>query len=98
MRLIVAKRSSPNGLVLIVTDKEIMGKVFEEKKKVLDLRNKFYQGEEWEAPEVEKILETAYLLHLTGTNAVNLGIKKEFVNQKKILMVRGIPHAEVIRG
>ena len=56
MTLIVNVKESSTGVLLIVTDKEILGKKFEEGKKQLDLTSDFYKGEEKSKEEVKKMI------------------------------------------
>lgn len=97
MTFIVSEKSAPNGMILVITDKEILGKVFEEGKKVLDLRAKFYLGEEKSVDEVLALAENAYIFHLTGIKAVGLGLKEKWIEKGKVLVVKGIQHAEVVK-
>ena len=97
MTFIVSEKSAPNGMILVITDKEIMGKVFEEGKKVLDMSAKFYLGEEKSVGEVLAMAENAYIFHLTGIKAVGLGLKEKWIEKGKVLVVKGIPHAEVVK-
>ena len=96
MAFIVSEKEGPNGLLLVVTDKEILGKTFEEGKLHLDLTHEFYQGEEKTHDEVENLFTKARDIHLTGKESVALGIEKNLVNSDKVLWVQGIPHAEVV--
>lgn len=98
MIFIVNGRQGPHGLILVITDKEILGKVFEEGKLQLDLSKEFYQGEEMSKEEVVALLEQAQHIHLTGKESVKLGIEQRFVEKKRILVVQGVPHAEVVSG
>ena len=96
MNFIVAKKSSENGLLLVVTDFDILGKSFEEEKVQLDLTKKFYKGEEKNKEEVKKLIKESRHVHLTGKEAVALGIEMGLVDSKKILYVQKVPHAEVL--
>lgn len=96
MKFIVSEKNTENGTILVVTDAEILGKVHLEGKKQLDLSKRFYQGEEKSPVEVEEMVERAYILHLTGKNAVELGIQLGIVDKNKILVIKGIPHAEAV--
>ena len=96
MTLIVNEKQGPHGLLLVVTDKDILGKVFEEGKVQLDLRKKFYQGDKKTKEEVKKIIVAARHVHLTGKDAVAIGLELDLVNQKKILFIQKVPHAEVM--
>ena len=96
MKYIIAKKSGPHGLLLVITDANLLGKKFEEGKIQLDMSKEFYQGEEVSKQEVLNFLETAQHLHLTGKEAVALGVAAGRVDKKKILLVCEIPHAESV--
>ena len=46
MNFIVAQKQGPHGIILIVTDKDLIGHLFSEGNKQLDLTKEFYHGEE----------------------------------------------------
>lgn len=96
MKFIVVEKQSENGLILVITDEDILNKTFEEGKKQLDLTKGFYQGEKRNKEEVIKKIRTARLLHLTGKEAVSLGIELNLIDLKQILIIQDIPHAEVV--
>ena len=89
-------KQGPHGKMVIVTDKNILGKKFEEGKLQLDFTQKFYQGEEKDYAETKEIMLMAQHLHLSGEDSVALGLDLKFVDQKKILRIKNIPHAEVV--
>ncbi len=90
----VSEKNTPNGILLIVTDTNLIGKSFEEKNTQLDLTKKFYSGEEKTVEEVKKLFKNAYIIHLTGENSVTLGQEMSLV--QKIITVDNVPHAEVL--
>lgn len=94
MEFIVSEKDTPNGIILVVTDKGLVGKIFEEGNKQLDLSKKFYQGELKNEEEVKKLCKDSYIIHLTGEKAVSLGKKIGLV--KKIITIDNVPHAEVL--
>ncbi len=96
MNFIVSQKQNENALLLVVTDTDILGKKFEEGKVQLDLTKKFYQGEEKNKEEVEKLIKEAKYIHLTGKEAVAIGVEMKLVDNEKILYVQGVPHAEVL--
>ena len=96
MNFIVAEKSTANGLLLVITDKDLIGKKFEEGKKQLDLSNKFYQGEEKTEEQVKELIKSAYILHLTGERILKLISELGLVDLSKVLKIKNIPHAEVV--
>jgi len=96
MEFIVSEKNSSGRLLLVISDKEVIGKIFTEGRKQLDLTKEFYQGDKREVEYVLQKLEEVYIAHFTGKNAVALGIKLGLVDKDKILVVDNIPHAEVV--
>ena len=92
--MIVNQKNTPNGTILIITDSDLIGKIFEEGKKQLDLTKEFYQGEEKNVEEIKQLLNDAYVLHLTGKEAVAFGKELDLVD--KVITIKDIPHAEVL--
>lgn len=98
MDFIVSRKETGHGLLVVVTDKDILGKTFEEKKRQLDLAKKFYQGDLKSKEETKKIIVDARHVHLTGKGAVAIGVEMDLVDPEKILYVQNVPHAEVTKG
>lgn len=98
MKFIVSIKNSTNGLLIVITDQNLLGKKFEQGKLQLDLTKKFYQGEEKDEKEVKDIFKKAQHLHVTGERAVALCIELKLIENGKILWIAGIPHAEIVLG
>lgn len=96
MTFIVSEKVQQNALLLVVTDKDLLGKRFEQGRLQLDLTKEFYQGEEKSREEVKGLFLKAKHLHLTGKEAVALGVELKFVDQDKVLYIDSVPHAEVV--
>lgn len=92
----VVQKESKFGLLLVITDAVLIGKTFIEGRKQLDLTKKFYQGDIKSREEVKKLIFSARHLHLTGKEAVAIGVESGMINGKKILQVHRVPHAEVV--
>ena len=93
--MIVKIHESPNGKILVVSDKDIIGKIFEEGKLQLDLSKQFYRGEEKKEEKIKELIEEVYIAHVTGKKSIAFFKKLELVDEDKIVVVSGIPHAEV---
>lgn len=98
MKFIVTEKNSTPGLLLVITDEDILGRKLVEGKKQLDMTAKFYRGEKRTQEEVKKLIPKARHLHLTGKHIVALAIELDLVNPKHILWVEKVPHAEVVGG
>jgi uncharacterized protein len=96
MKFTVTVKQGPHGNILVVTDAERIDTVIEKGNVQLDLTAQFYQGEEKTKEDVKAMMLTCSHLHLTGKNAVAIGVEMEFVDTTKILFVNGVPHAQVV--
>ena len=98
MKFVVTEKQTPNGMILVVTDADILGKKHEEGKKQLDLENKFYQGEEKDEKQVLSCFKklTFYILLNSGGGISSL--KEGLVEKGKVITIKGIPHIEVLLG
>ena len=92
----VTHKKGPHGLIIVVTDTEILGKYFHEDNRQLDLRSQFYQGEEMDEEKTKVIMHSGSIIHFTGKNSVALGISLDLIEEKNVLIVQDIPHAEVV--
>ncbi|MBS3123930.1 DUF424 family protein [Candidatus Woesearchaeota archaeon] len=97
-KLIVSEKESQNGLILVITDIDLLGKKFEEGNRQLDLSKEFYKGTERDKEWIKKMSEKARHFHLTGKEAVALGIELELVKVENILYVQKVPHAQAVVG
>lgn len=98
MDYIASKKQSQFGVLVVVTDSNLIGKRFEQKRLQLDLTKKFYQGEVKSKEEVKQMMMTARHVHLTGKGAVAIGVEMDLVDPKKIIFIDKVPHAEITNG
>lgn len=96
MVFIVSEKEGQNGMLLVVTDKDILYQKFTEGNKQLDLTKSFYRGEETSKEKILKLFLEARDIHLTGKHSVGLGVESGYVDTEKILYVQKVPHAEVV--
>ncbi len=98
MQFIVSEKKSGQGLLLVVIDEDILGKRFEEGRKQLDLSADFYAGEKKTKEEVKQLIPKAKHMHLTGKHSVAIALEMDLISSRRILWVKGVPHAEVVSG
>jgi len=81
--------------VIVVSDKELLGKKFEEGKLQLDLCSSFYAGEEKDKEEIKELLKDPCTIHLTGEETIAFFLELGLIDKERVLLIKGIPHAEV---
>ena len=61
------------------------------------MTKEFYRGREARKEEIKEIIPQARDIHLTGKEGVALGVELDLVDSRRILYVKKVPHAEVVR-
>jgi hypothetical protein len=84
-------------VMIAACDKNLCGKTFEEGDLVLQVEKSFYGGELKGKEEVRSLLAEATIANLVGKDIVELAIREGVIDSKNVLMVKGIPHAQMVR-
>ena len=93
----IAKIHKADGkVILAVCDSSLKGKCFEENGLQLDLKSNFYKGEEMDEKRLLEYFKVANIINLVGEKSVEVGIKAGVVDKKKIIKIKGIPHAQAV--
>ena len=82
--------------VVAISDKELIGKVFSEGKYELRISEFFYKGKEVNEDEAKEIMMNANNLNIVGERSVNIAIRLGLVNEKNVLNIGGVKHAQSI--
>jgi hypothetical protein len=96
MSFLVRIHQREHQLIAAVIDKELLGKLIQENDVQLDLRSDFYKGKEMNEQAARKIMRAASQLNLAGQHAVQIGIEEGLVDPAHVLLVGGVPHAQVV--
>lgn len=94
--IVKINKSQDGKIVVCVCDSSIIGKIFEEGKKQLDLSSDFYKGEERSDKEICDLMRTSYIINLVGERAVRLALKEGLISHKSIIKISEIPYAQAI--
>ena len=83
--------------VVSVCDSELIGKKFEEGLKQLDLRERFYKGEELSEEQVIQMLQEQTkedaTFNIVGSNSINAAIKAGIIDESAVAKTADIPYA-----
>jgi len=95
--MIAKKHKTHEGKIIVsVCDSDLMGKVFDDGKLQIDLSSDFYKGEELDENKTFELLKNCYLAVFVGKKSVDFGIKKQIIDESKIIKVKEIPFAQVL--
>lgn len=86
--------------VVAVCDSNLIGKIFEEEKLQLDVKESFYKGEEKSKEEVKDILQKMALedatFNIVGNESVETALEAGIITQDLIGEIQGVPFALVL--
>ncbi|MBI5060934.1 MAG: DUF424 family protein [Candidatus Aenigmarchaeota archaeon] len=84
-----------NDTLLAVADAALLGKELKEGNHKIMVSD-FYRGELCGAETIRKLVKSATIINIMGENAVSLFVKENIVKKENILLIGGVPHAQVI--
>ncbi len=86
--------------VVAVCDKELLGKVFEDEKFRLDVKESFYKGKQVSEAELLKIIKNLSMedatFNIVGRNSVNTALKAGVITREGVKEIQGVPFALVL--
>ncbi len=86
--------------VVAICDSELLGQVYEEGEKVLEVRENFYNGEEIEEEKLIKILQDLAAedatFNIVGKRSVEAALKAGIISKEGIKKVQEVPFALVL--
>lgn len=86
--------------IIAICDSDLIGKVFEEDKFQLDVKESFFKGKEKTKQEVLQIMQDMAkedaTFNIIGPEATELAIEAGIITQEGIKKIQGIPFALVL--
>ena len=83
--------------VVAICDKELIGKVFLEGEKILDLKSSFYDGEEIKKENLKKTIEDSYFITVIGENSTKYVLDLNLLDTDSIKRIKNIPYSLILR-
>lgn len=91
--IFVKEHEHQHRKLLAICDGNLIGKIFEEANKMLNVSKSFYQGEPMFEKDILQIIDENVLLNIVGEESVNFALKNKLIDKKGIIKIKGIPHA-----
>ena len=88
---------SPSGEVLAVCDEELLGQSFSEGELRLKVGQGFYGGDTVTETVLLEYLCRANSINLVGNESVAVAIREGYVDEKCVISIGGVRHAQVLR-
>ena len=83
-------------LVLAACDDELVGNVYEEGKKILDLSSSFYKGDKVSDDDFFAIAKKCYLINAVGKNTISVLSEEGIISEEDTKKINGVPYVQVV--
>ncbi len=96
----ISTRTHLNGgkKILAACDEEILGKTFKGNGLCITVFESFYGGKIVTEDEFTDMMTYVSIMNLVGNKTVDLAIKAGYVDEKRVLVIGGIKHAQVVKS
>ena len=85
------------NVLVAACDKEVLGKTLKHGNTVVEINRAFYEGEYVSDEELQKALQKATTANLFGEKTIKCAIKCGFIDPDSVIMIDGVPHAQIFR-
>lgn len=83
--------------MLAACDVELLGKTLKEGKIVFHVNEKFYKGTKVTVEEAVELMKQCTIVNMVGKKIVKKAIEAGLVHPEAVLLIEGIPHAQIVR-
>jgi len=84
-------------MLLAACDVELLGKTLKEGKIVFHVNEKFYKGTKVTVEEAVELMKQCTIVNMVGEKIVKKAIEAGLVHPEAVLLIEGIPHAQIVR-
>ena len=84
-------------IVVAACDKDLIGKVLRDGDLRLEVSSCFYEGEDVDEEKLLNRLSLATIANLVGKRTVSIAAKHNYINEDCVLMIAGVPHAQMVK-
>jgi hypothetical protein len=86
--------------VVVICDKELLGKKFEEGKFQLDIKESFYKGKEVNEGAIIEVMKKMSAedatFNIVGEKSINTALKAGIISIEEIGKIKGVPFAMIL--
>ena len=98
MKKIIAKIHEMHGQkILACTEEELIGKTFKEGEIEFTVSERFYKGKKVSAKQLKQLLEEINNINLVGEQPINIAMQLKLIDEKSVIRIQKIPHAQIFR-
>jgi hypothetical protein len=85
------------NVLLAICDSELLGLTLREGKIVFHVKEDFYNGGKTSVEEAVDMIKNSTIVNLIGKNCVEKAISKGYVHPEAVLLINGVPHAQIVK-
>lgn len=93
----IKKHMIRDKIIFAVCDEDLIGKKFSKGDLVLDISKDFYKGEKKSEKELKGIIKNFENVNLVGRKTIKFALKLGILNEESIIIIGGIPHAQIVQ-
>jgi hypothetical protein len=96
-QMILNIHENNQSTIITLCDSELVGKTFEEGKKILDLSSDYYKGQEYtDTSVIADTLRNADIIMAVGQKAIDLLKREELLTTDETKTIQEIPYTQVV--
>ncbi|MCO5384115.1 MAG: DUF424 domain-containing protein [Methanosarcina barkeri] len=84
-------------VLVAACDKEVLGKTLKNGNTVVDISRAFYEGEYVSEEELRKALQNATTANIFGEKTIKCAIEYGLIDKDSVILIDGVPHAQIFR-
>ena len=93
----IKKHITKDKIIFAICDEDLIGKKFSEGDLILDVSKGFYKGEKKSEKELKGIIKKFENVNFVGVKTIKFALKLGILNEERIIVIEGIPHAQIIQ-
>lgn len=78
-------------------DVDILGRTLRRGRLLFEVRESFYKGSKMKVEEAMILIRSATIVNLVGSKIVKHAVREGLVHPEAILVISGIPHAQIVK-
>ena len=92
--ILIKIHKTPNGDIVSMCDKNLLGKKLEDKNLKITVSEKFYKGDEIkDKTELLNLLKNTSNLNIIGAESIDFAIKNHIIEKQNVIIIKKVPHA-----
>ena len=84
-------------MLLAICDEELLGETLKDGKLVFKVREEFYEGPKMPVNDAIELIKESSVINMIGPNIVQKAIEKGLVHPEAVLIICGVPHAQIVK-